>query len=429
MPDIVFGPFCLDDSATRLLRDGTEVKLRPQALEALRVLLHHQGRTIRFEQMIAEGWHGTVVSRHTVDVTIGEVKRSLGEHGRWIKSKPKVGYRLDVPGGGELIRKGWHFWNRRTHAGFERAIDFFRQAADESSADVRAFEGLAEAYLTLATYGMRPPRLMYQGSLEAHRKAVALGVTTPQLRCNRAHGLHMFERRIEEAESEFRQLLRDEPKLPSTYVRLAMLYGTEQRTDHALAIVAGGYEADPLWPMLPMTEVTVRFWRREFDVAMTLGVKAVDLHPYLASGRTIYAQALEFSGRFEEALAQYQIASVMAPDLPWLRAHEGICLAKIGRIVEARSILQGLEQLRRSEYVDAYFMALFLDALGRRDEAFLELERAIVENSSRLYSIDIDPKIDAMRGDHRFTPLRDAVRIAESGSIRHRGVAFRASSA
>ena len=126
MPDIVFGPFCLDDSATRLLRDGTEVKLRPQALEALRVLLHHQGRTIRFEQMIAEGWHGTVVSRHTVDVTIGEVKRSLGEHGRWIKSKPKVGYRLDVPGGDELIRKGWHFWNRRTRAGFERAIDFFR---------------------------------------------------------------------------------------------------------------------------------------------------------------------------------------------------------------------------------------------------------------------------------------------------------------
>jgi DNA-binding winged helix-turn-helix (wHTH) protein len=409
MPDIIFGPFCLDAAATRLLRDGAEVKLRPQALEALRVLLRHQGGTIRYEQMIAEAWHGIIVSRHTVDVTVGEVKRSLREHGRWITTRPKIGYRLEVPGSDELIRKGWHFWSRRTRAGFERAIGCFRQAAEESS-DVRAFEGLAEAYLTLATYGMRPPRIMYQGFLEAHRQAVSLGALTAALRCSRAHGLHMFERRLEEAESEFLETLRENPKLPSTYIRLAMLYGTLQRTDDALAIVARGYDADPLWPMLPMTEVTVRFWRREFGTAVALGVRAVELHPYLPAGRTIYAQALEFSGRLDEALAQYQIASVMAPDLPWLRAHEGICLAKMGRAAEARSILQGLEQLRRSEYVDAYFMAVFLDALGRRDDAFAELERAVVEHSSRLYSIDIDPKIDGMRGDPRFTRIRDRLR-------------------
>jgi hypothetical protein len=77
--------------------------------------------------------------------------------------------------------------------------------------------------------------------------------------------------------------------------------------------------------MLPMTEVTVRFWRREFGTAVAIGVKSVELHSYLPAGRAIYAQALEFSGWLDEALAQCQIASVMAPDLPWLRAHEGIC--------------------------------------------------------------------------------------------------------
>jgi hypothetical protein len=52
-------------------------------------------------------------------------------------------------------------------------------------------------------------------------------------------------------------------------------------------------------------------------------------------------------------------------------------------------------------------MAVFLDALGRRDEAFAELERAVVENSSRLYSIDTDPKIDGLRRHPRFARLRD----------------------
>jgi tetratricopeptide (TPR) repeat protein len=400
----------VDTTTGEISREGMRLKLRPQAFQVLRVLLRHQGRPIGYEQMIAEAWHGTLVSRHTVDVTIGEVKRSLQEHGRWITTRPRVGHCLEVPGSDDLIRKGWHFWTRRTRAGFERAIDCFRKAAEESSSDIRALEGLAEAYLTLATYGMRPPRTMYQGFLDVHRQAVSLGDLTPPLRCSRAHGLHMYERRLEEAESEFLETLREDPKLPSTYVRFAMLYGTLQRTDDALAIVARGYGADPLWPMLPMTEVTVRIWRREFDTAVALGVKAVELHPYLPAGRTIYAQALEFSGQLDEALAQYQIASVVAPDLPWLRALEGICLSKMGRAAEARSILQGLEQLRRSEYVDAYFMALFLDALGRRDDAFAELDRAVVENSSRLYSIDVDPKIDAMRGDPRFTRIRDRLR-------------------
>src|SRR5215510_10452550 len=93
--EIIFGPFNLDTSATRLLRDGAEVKLRPQALQALKVLLIHSGHTIRYEQMIAEAWVGTVVSRHTVDVTVGEVKKSLQEYGSWIVNRPKVGYRLE----------------------------------------------------------------------------------------------------------------------------------------------------------------------------------------------------------------------------------------------------------------------------------------------------------------------------------------------
>ena len=54
MAELTFGPFTLDSSATRLLRDGVDVKLRPQALQALRVLLRHGGQTVRYEQMIAE---------------------------------------------------------------------------------------------------------------------------------------------------------------------------------------------------------------------------------------------------------------------------------------------------------------------------------------------------------------------------------------
>jgi DNA-binding winged helix-turn-helix (wHTH) protein len=403
---ITFGPFSLDASATQLLRDGEEVRLRPQALRVLKVLLIHSGEWVRYEQMIAEAWAGTLVSQHTIDVTVGEVKRSLQEYGKWIGNRPKVGYSLDVPRSDELVRRGWHFWNQRTREGLERAIDSFEQAAIQCPSDFRAFEGLSASYLTLVTFGIRRPTEMHARFLEAHGRAEALCGLTPDLRCNRAHGLHIFERRVAEAEADLLRTIEEKPTLASAYVRLALLYGSLGRLDKSAEMVQRAHGADPLWPVVSMMECNVCFWRRDFESAVAVGRNAVTLHPYLQAARAIYAQALEYSGRLDEALAQYQIASSPAPDLPWVRALEGACLARMGRTTEALSILQLLEELRKTEYVDAFHMAVLRRELGQVDEAFDELECAARENSAWLYSLNVDPKIDAFREDARYDRLR-----------------------
>lgn len=406
---VTFGPFSLDPLSPRLTRDGADVKLRPQAVHALRTLLRHRGSYIGYDELIAEAWSGTFVARHTVDVTIGEVKRTLGEYGRWITHRPKVGFKLEVPTSDDLVRKGWHFFNRRTREGAELAIECFQQAAAECSADFRAYEGLSTCYLMLATFGMRLPGEVYRGFLEAHDQAVALGGLRPELRCNRAHGLHMFERRTRDAEAEFLIALDDRPSLASAHVRMMLLYATLGRLDEMPGLVARAMQADPLLPTLPAAEVLVHLWRRHYDDAIAVGRRAVELHPYLQICRVNYAQALEFSGRLDEALAQYHLACVMSPDLPWLRALEGRCLALIGRTADAAAALDELEHLRRSEYIDAYHMAALQDALGHRREAFGELERADEESSAFLYAITVDPKMDRLRGDPRFPRLAESL--------------------
>jgi hypothetical protein len=54
-------------------------------------------------------------------------------------------------------------------------------------------------------------------------------------------------------------------------------------------------------------------------------------------------------------------------------------------------------------------MALLLDALGDRDQAFQELERAYREKSAVLFMLDVDPKLDALRKDGRFAVLRNKI--------------------
>ena len=145
-----------------------------------------------------------------------------------------------------------------------------------------------------------------------------------------------------------------------------------------------------------------------------MGSKAVELHPYLQISRANYAQALEFSGRLPEALAQYQLGSLMSGDLPWLRALEGTCLAKLGRTTDAHAILDELEHRRETDYADAFYLAVLRDALGERGEALKEIERAVDENSAFLYSIEVDPKMDPFRDDPRFTRLQQSIKTRGS---------------
>jgi tetratricopeptide (TPR) repeat protein len=406
---IAFGPFCLDTEAPRLLRDGVELELRPQALHALRVLVQSSGRCVDYAEMIGAAWHGISVSRHTVAVTVGEVKKALKEFGGWISYHPKLGYRLDVPHSEDLIRNGWHYWQRHTREGFDKALSCFQQAAQGSNTDFRAFEGISRCYLMLGTFAMRPPLEMYAKFLEAHERAVELTGLTPDLRGDRAQGLHIFELRFAEAESELLLAQRENPRTPGVYIRLAVLYATMKRFDEALEILRHAYMIDGLWPILPAAEILVRCCRGEYEAAVVCGKKALDLHPYFALGRSHYAQALEFSGRLEEALVEYRLACVISPDFARLRAEEARCLARNGRQAEATAVLTELQDLRRTEHVDAYPLAFVYDALGRQEEAFRELERAAAENSPNLAMMDVDPRMDGLRSHPRFIRLRNRI--------------------
>ncbi|MEO8099989.1 MAG: winged helix-turn-helix domain-containing protein [Acidobacteriota bacterium] len=403
---IAFGPFSLDLASDCLRRDGGPISLRPQAFRALKALVSHSGRHLDHEQMIRQAWDGVLVSKHTVTVTIGEVKRILGEYGAWISCHPRLGYCLEVPESEDLLRTGWHFLNRRTREDLEKALACFERAAEETGAETRALEGIAHAYLLLGVYAIRAPRDSYPHFLAAHRKVVERHGYTPALRVDRALGLHSFEFRFEEAEAQLLLAQEAQPRFAEVYVRLAMLYVSWNRMDQALDMLAQARAADVLGPPLAMAEILVHFCRREFELAAECGRKVLELHPYLQTVLTFHANALEFCGLFELALDQYRKASALAPDLPWHRAMEGACLARMGRMREAAEMLALLRRKQRTEYVDGYHLSLLLEAMGRREEAFVELMRAEKDDCPTLSMLAVDPKMDNLRLDPRFSELQ-----------------------
>ena len=421
---IALGPFRVNLATTRLSRDGVEIELRPRAFRALKVLIQNPGRLVDYQQLIQEAWDGTHVSKHTVAVTISEIKHSLGECGAWINCQPRFGYRLEIPQSEVLIRRGWHFWNQCSQTGYENALRCFQEAAAADGADFRAFEGISNTYLMLAGFLMRAPRDIHGPFLEAQKRAVELCGLTPELRLDRAFARYVFERNFAEAESELLAIQPERPNSVHLYIRLALICLGSGRINEARARMQQAQANDALLPEVALLVTIVRFFGREFTAAVKWGKNTLDLHPASQIGRVFYAEALEYAGQPEESLAQYRLANALSPDTMWIRADQARFLARHGQLVEAAAMLADLQRIRENHYVDAYHMALLLDALGKRDEAFRELERAFEENSYTLLFAGLDAKADELRSDPRFVLLRRkalAVRTLYAASTANSG--------
>jgi DNA-binding winged helix-turn-helix (wHTH) protein/predicted Zn-dependent protease len=408
MAPVALGPFMVDLANARVSRDGQEFALRPQVFRVLQFLIQNPGRLVDYDEMLAEAWSGARVSKHTVAVTLRELKSVLGEYGSWITIRPGYGYSLEIPESEHLIRVGQHFRSQSTRSGLDSALRCFEQVTDLEGANPRAWEALAGLYIEIGFHSIRPPRDVHKSFLQAYHRAVTLQGLTPSLQLYHALSLYLFGQNLPEAESELLRVRQANPKFASVNIHLAMVYYTLGRTDKALEELGEAEKADALSPALAFSKPRMLLYCREVDAAAACAKQAVILHPNSPYTHLALADVLDFGGE-AAALTQYRIAATIAADIPWIRAAEARCLAKNGRSAEALEILSHLQRNRNSEYVDAYHLAFLLEALGRRDEAFQELERAYVEKSPTMVWLDVDTKSDTLRSDSRFAELRNRV--------------------
>jgi tetratricopeptide (TPR) repeat protein len=404
-PLIAFGPFVLDVDAGRLLRDGREVKLRRQAVQVLSVLASHTGQRVTQEQLVAEAWPGVHISRHTVNVTVSEVRKALGDCGKWITRRTGE-YRLLVPQSDALIALGRHVSAHDTSDGIRYGLDRFKDAAAQAPFDHRAFVGQCGCHLSLVSLGLVDGVRTWQAFSKAHARAAAL--VGPETLCaDHGGALLLCQREVDAAEVELLRALTDAPAQPVACVWLMAVAVARGDLDAALVWATRARVAGPLLAVTSAAEVAAHVWRREFAVAVALGAEAVRIHPHFFLARLFHGMALQCSGREREALDQYRTGSVLSPDVPWARVLEAHCLIRLGQRREADAILDQLLDRRRKEYVDSLALAHLRMARGEMTRAIAELEQAMEEMNGRWYSLACDPLLEDLRAHRGFRPIWD----------------------
>ena len=177
------------------------------------------------------------------------------------------------------------------------------------------------------------------------------------------------------------------------------------RHDEAVAEIRRAQEISPRSPVIATAVANVLFLARRFDEAIEQCRRALELDPGSVAAYVVLRWTYEMKGMHDEALSAYEQERVFAGDTPTTRAKRAHVLAAIGRRNEARQLLEELLARREEQWVTAYEIAVIYSLIGDRDEAFRWLAQAEREHAVGFTFVRVDPHLDRLRTDPRFTQM------------------------
>lgn len=305
--------------------------------------------------------------------------------------------------------KGRYLWNRRGARDLEEAVRQFEAAIERDGQCTAAHAGLAEAWVTLAIYGVRPPEEVMPLARAAAEKALARNPADASalsaLAC--IHAVYDWEWAA--AENEFRRVIDAVPQ----YSTAPQWFATNLliplgRFDEAEAQLDRAAEADPVSPTIEASRGVVEFMRGNYDAARSRFRRLTERDERLAFAHYYAGLSALHAGDPEAALAALQTAVAAGGASTEIEAAHACALAACDREAEARVALARMIAAP-GRYASPVRIAQVHLALGEHDAALERLEAAVPERSTDLIWLGVFPAFAALRGDPRYAAVHHHV--------------------
>jgi len=304
--------------------------------------------------------------------------------------------------------RGRYFFNRKTEAALRQALGYFQRAVAADPGYAPAYTGLADCYWSLgasSVVGGLPPRQAMPEAKAAALKALEIDDTLAEAHASLAFVHLLYDWDFVASEKEFKRALELDPDYTAAHHWYSHCLLPLGRMEESLAESRRALELEPLSLVVNTHLGWHYFYARQYDKAIEQYRRTLELDPAFPQTQRYAAWALLQKGRHEEAIADLRAASgALGPD-PEVEAELGHTLAVAGRRAEARAVLEGLRQLSSSRYVSPYSVALVHAGLGDRDQALAWLDKAYDERSDYMPYLGLEPMLDPLRSDPRFSAL------------------------
>ncbi|MDA2924544.1 protein kinase, partial [Acidobacteria bacterium AH-259-L09] len=312
----------------------------------------------------------------------------------------------------QFYLKGRYHWNTRTEEGFTKAIQHFREALEEDPNYSLAYSGLADSYNILGDYGILSPRESFPKARWAAMKALEIDEELAEAHNSLAYVRWAYDWDWLEAKEEFKRAIQINPNYATARQWYAEYLTSMGKHSEAFRELTRAEELEPLSLIINAVFGWFFYFSRRFDLSIEYLGKALDLDRSFARAHVFLGRAFEQKQMFDEAILQFQQAGKLDPRPTYLGelAHT---YAVAGLREQAILTLQELQELAQKTYVPPYDLAMIYKALGETDRAFEWLERSYQERRFYMVLLKVEPRLDTLRSDPRFTDLLRRMNLIE----------------
>jgi eukaryotic-like serine/threonine-protein kinase len=315
----------------------------------------------------------------------------------------------------QAFLKGRYHWAKDTEDDLKQAIEYFKEAIHLDSSYAPAYAGMADAYAELGNTDFLAPTESFPNARTAALKALDLDASLSEAHTALAEVNWWYDWNWSAAEKESRRAIELDPTSAVAHLRYCYMLSTSGRFDEGIAQCRRAQELDPLSLIVNVYFAYIYTLAHRFDEAVPWYKKGLELDPTSNIGHAELAWNYALNRMPRQAIAEYQ----KMPKLPTPKTDQllsgglGYVYAVSGKRTEAVQIITQLEDLAKERYVDGYLIAQIYAGLGNKDNAFHWLNRGVEERAVSMVYVKVDPFLDNLHSDPRFSEVLNRVGLTQ----------------
>jgi eukaryotic-like serine/threonine-protein kinase len=305
----------------------------------------------------------------------------------------------------ELYLQGRYWWNKRTPEGLEKGLEYFKEAIAKDPTYAAAYSGIADSYILLGNLDLLESSVAISEAMAAAKRAIELDDQLAEAHASLGIAYLGDQLNWREAEKQLKRSIELNPNYATAYQWYASTLGIIGRSDDLVRYAQRAQELDPLSPIINSYLGRAYYLARRYDDADQQCQKTMEMDPDFPAAHFFLSMVHTQKGQHKEAIADMQKAVNLSNKTPAMLAMLAYTYAAAGDRDKALKILKSLLEPRDKMPVSSADIAIVYAGLTETDLALKWLERARAEGSLWTISMKLDPKLDGLRTDPRFTDL------------------------
>ena len=338
--------------------------------------------------------------------------------GRWNQSAAPSTQAMAVPGARravdpharEQLLLGRFFLNRATRPDVTRAIELFDGAIKEDPEYAAAYAALADAYNRLGS-------VFIAGAAPVNTRLLALRASTraaqldPELaEAYAASGyVALHELDWAQAAAALKQALRLDPGAAAAHGTYANYLVARGRPAEAVEETRRALALDPVSLGARQNLAWMLYFNHDYDAAIRELQAALQMDPSYTYGRWRLGQVEIVTRRFDDAIRDLERAATDGQRAPAIIGLLAMAYQGNGRSADAQHILDELKARSGGETIPPGAIALAYIGVGDSASAIASLEQVLESHDNYAIFIAVDPLMDPLRSDPRFTALAERI--------------------